>query len=93
MGNAQGIIQFSNGQEPGVGSDGGAVKLPTDFVADLESERGIGAVTNHAPQRLLRYLKKHIKIIIVLSRMYCQAAHEATLHVKKLLIYRITLLT
>jgi len=31
MGEAQGIIQLSNGLESGVGSDGGTVKLQTDL--------------------------------------------------------------
>jgi hypothetical protein len=31
MGKAQGIIQFSNGQESGVGGDGGTMELQPDF--------------------------------------------------------------
>ena len=46
MGKAQGIIQLSNGQESGIGSDGGTVKLQTDFGVELEPERGFVAVTH-----------------------------------------------
>ena len=48
MGKAQDIIQFSNGQESGVGGDGGTVKFQVDF--------GV-------PPELLRYLKKHTKLM------------------------------
>ena len=57
MGKAQGIIQLSNGQESGIGSDGGTVKLQTDFGVELEPERGFVAVTHQVPPGLLRYLK------------------------------------
>ena len=57
MGKAQGIIQLSNGQESGIGSDGGTVKLQTDFGVELEPERGFVAVTHQVPPGSLRYLK------------------------------------
>ena len=56
-GKVQGIIQLSNGQESGIGSDGGTVKLQTDFGVELEPERGFVAVTHQVPPGLLRYLK------------------------------------
>ena len=92
-GKAQGIIQLSNGQESGVGSDGGTVKLQPDFGVELESERGLVAVTHQVPPGLLRYLKQYTKLASVLYRIYCQITYETTPHVRKLTIYRITLLT
>ena len=56
-GKVQGVIQLSECQQPGVGSDGGTVKLQTDFGVELEPERGFVAVTHQVPPGLLRYLK------------------------------------
>ena len=67
MGKAQGIIQLSNGQESGIGSDGGTVKLQTDFGVELEPERGFVAVTHQVPPGLLRYLKNLIAEMLVKS--------------------------
>ena len=39
-GKAQAFIQFSDGQKPGVGGDGGTVKFQPDFGVELKSERG-----------------------------------------------------
>ena len=58
MGKAQGIIQLSNGQESGVGNDGGTVKLWTDFGIELESERGLVAVTHRVLPGCLGHLTK-----------------------------------
>ncbi len=86
--NSQGIIQFSDGQQSGVGGDGSTAKLQLDFWVELKSERGLVTVTHQVPLGLLRYLKKHTKLMSVLYRIYCQIAHETTPHVRKLLIYR-----
>jgi hypothetical protein len=53
-GKAQDIIQFSNGQESGVGGDGGTVKFQADFGVELEPERGLFVVTHQVPPELLR---------------------------------------
>ncbi len=53
---AQGFIQFSNGQETGIGGDGSAVKFQADFGVELEPERGLFAVTHRVLPRCLRYL-------------------------------------
>jgi hypothetical protein len=54
-GKAQGIIQFSDGQETGVGGDGRAVKFQADAGIELEPERGLFAVTHWVPPGRLRY--------------------------------------
>jgi hypothetical protein len=51
---AQGIIQFSNGQESRVGGDSGAVKFQADSWVELEPERGFFAVTHQVPPESLR---------------------------------------
>ena len=40
-GKVQGVIQLSECQQSGIGSDGGTVKLQTDFGVELEPERGL----------------------------------------------------
>ena len=50
-GKAQGIIKLSEGQEAGVGGDGGAAKLQLDFGVELEPERGLFVVTHRVPPR------------------------------------------
>ena len=69
-GKAQGIIQLSNGQESGVGSDGGTVKLQTDFGVELESERGLVAVTHRVPPLSVRKLSEIADLLHVLYLKY-----------------------
>ena len=69
-GKAQGIIQLSNGQESGVGSDGGTVKLQTDFGVELESERGLVAVTHRVPPMSVRKLSEIANLLHVLYLKY-----------------------
>ena len=92
-GKVQGVIQLSECQQSGVGGDGGTVKLQPDLGIELEPKRGLFAVTHQVPPGLLRYLKQYTKLASVLYRIYCQITHETTPHVRKLTIYRITLLT
>ncbi len=54
-GKSQGIIQFSEGQQSGVGGDGSSAKLQADLGIELEPERGLFAVTQWVPPRCLRY--------------------------------------
>ncbi len=57
-GQVQGIIQFSEGQESGIGGDGSAAKLQADFGIELEPERGFFAVSGkEVASRLPRPLR------------------------------------
>ena len=56
--NSQGIIQFSEGQQSGVGGDGSTAKLQPDFGVKLTSERGFFAVTYRVPPEAVRYLSE-----------------------------------
>ncbi len=55
-GKSQGIIQFSEGQQSGIGGDGGAVKFQADFGIEPEPEGSFFAVTHWVPPDGLRYL-------------------------------------
>jgi hypothetical protein len=55
-GQTQGLIQFPEGQETGVGGDGGAVKFQADSGVELEPEGSLFAVTHRVPPVGLRYL-------------------------------------
>jgi hypothetical protein len=61
VGQTQGIIKLSEGQETGVGGDGGTVEFQPDFRIELESQRGLFAVTHQVPPGRLRYLKQNAK--------------------------------
>ncbi len=50
-GKVQGIIKLSEGQQSGVGGDGGTAKRQLDFGVELEPERGFFAVTHWVPPR------------------------------------------
>ena len=54
VGKAQDIIQFSNGQESGVGGYGRTMKFQPDSGVELEPERGLFAATHQVPPDLLR---------------------------------------
>ncbi len=51
---AQGIIQFSEGQQSGVGGDGSTTELEANFGVEVELERGLFAVTIEVPPICLR---------------------------------------
>ncbi len=90
MGKAQGIIKLSNGQESGVGSDGGTVKLQTDLGVELEPERSLFAVTHRVPPMPVRKLSEIANSLHVSYLKHGQTIHETTTKERKLPIYRIT---
>ena len=49
VGQTQGVIQFSEGQESSVGGNGSTARLQPDFRVELEPERELFAVTDRAP--------------------------------------------
>ena len=55
-GQVQGVIKLSEGQQSGVGGDGGTVKFQADFGVELEPEGSLFAVTPRVPPGCLRYL-------------------------------------
>ena len=57
-GQVQGVIKLSEGQRSGVGGDVRTVEFQADFGVELESERGLFAVTHRVPPGCLRYLCK-----------------------------------
>ena len=69
-GKVQGIIQFSECQQSGVGSDGGTVKLQTDFGVELEPKRGLFAVTHRVPPMPVRKLSEIANLLHVLYLKY-----------------------
>jgi hypothetical protein len=46
VGQTQSIIKLSEGQETGVGGDGGTVEFQPDFRIEMEPQRGLFAVTH-----------------------------------------------
>ncbi len=62
-GKIQSVIQFSEGQQSGVGGDGSTAKRQPDFGVELKSARGFFAVTHQVPPGWVRCLKKHAKFM------------------------------
>jgi hypothetical protein len=59
-GQAQGFIQFPEGQETGVGGDGGTVKFQADLGVELEPEGSLFAITHRVPLSLEPAKKRSI---------------------------------
>ena len=69
-GEVQGVIQFSECQESGVGGDGGAMELQPDLGIELEPKRGLFAVTHRVPPMSVRKLSEIANLLHVLYLKY-----------------------
>ena len=69
-GKVQGVIQFSECQESGVGGDGGTMELQPDLGIELEPKRGLFAVTPRVPPMSVRKLSEIANLLHVLYLKY-----------------------
>ena len=69
-GKVQGVIQFSECQESGVGGDGGTMELQPDLGIALEPKRGLFALTQRVPPMSVRKVSEIANLLHVLYLKY-----------------------